>query len=237
MRMCPFLGWTWLFFQVAGSCAEAQAPLPPQPIALHVGGEFRRLDREECALKAVEAMGVKEKFILAEIDKDGNAWGYNEQSVVRVFTVSYKDGVSLAVVVAGADNKEAERLRNEIRTHIAEGAVNRQTPKQIKTTDTDRKPCPLQLRWSIEQRSAIPVARFLLPIAAVVMEKNGLGTNNGGGNMMFGGNGQSAAVAFGLLGPNDVNINFACVAVSADEHEAERLSNVIRAGIVKVLYD
>jgi hypothetical protein len=207
-----------------------------EPIALHVGAEFRRISREDCAHKAIQAL-VKEDFIHAEIDKDGNAWGRSEKSIVKVLGLPYRDGVHAVVIAASHDNKAAERLRNAIRTFVLDGPHDPQAPKQHRAADASRKPCSLVLRYGLEQRNVIPTMRFFVPATTIVLEKQGLGTSQGGPLLMFGGNAQAALAVFAAPGPNEVNVQLGVATVSSDDKEADRLQNVVRTGVVRVLFE
>jgi hypothetical protein len=207
-----------------------------EPIVLHIGGDHRKISAEDCARKAVEAMG-KEKFILAEVGKDGYAWGYDEKTAVRVLALPYKDGVHVIIVVAGKENPEAERVRNAVRAHIHDGVLDPTVPKQIKTSDTSRKGCGLSLRWGVEQRNVIPTMRFFKPAAAIVMEKQGFATTESGPALVFGGTAESALAVFAVPGPNEISAHIGVIAVNTEEAVAERLQSVIRGGIVRVLFD
>ena len=121
--------------------------------------------------------------------------------------------------------------------HIADADVNPKAPAHHQCNDTTRKSCGLKLRSSQEQRTGLPTVRFFSQAAAIVMEKNGLNTNIPGAGMVVGGNPSTVVMAFAAPGPNDVSVQFGAVAISPDEVEADRLHNVIRSGVVKVLFD
>ena len=238
MRACCRLGSMALVCSVIAVPARAQLPPPPvvNPISIHVGGDYRLISPELGAHKAVEAM-AKEKFLFAEIDKDGTAWGYNESALVRVFFMPNKGGVQFLAVVASRDKHESEPLSSAIRKHVADGELDPKAPKQIKHADGTRKPCDLKMRWSVEQRTTIPAVRFFVPAAAIVMEKQGLTTHHPGGTAVLGSNANTMMLAFAFAGPNEVSGQFGAVAISVDDKEGERLHNVVRSGIMKVLFE
>src|SRR5436190_21109326 len=89
-------------------------PVLGQPLAMHYGSDWRKLTRAVCATKAVEAMGMQQNFIHAEIHSDGNAYGVTENAACSVHTVAQRDGVYIYVVVAGKDTNEVARLRSAI---------------------------------------------------------------------------------------------------------------------------
>ena len=219
-----------VFLIVGGQRAAAQ------PLALHVGSNTARISRDECLHKAVAAM-IRENLIRAEIDKDGQAWGVNEHTLVKVHAVPYRDGVHVIVIVAGKDAKDAERLRNALRSHICDEPYDATAPKQHQAADASRKPCGVHMRLGLEQRNIIPTVRFFIPATTIVLEKQGLGTNPGGPALMFGGNAQTCVAVFAVPGPNEVNVQIGVAAASADDKEAERLSSVIRSGVVRVLFE
>jgi hypothetical protein len=207
-----------------------------EPLAMHIGHEFRRMSAEDCARKAIAAM-IKEKFIRAEIGKDGNAWGVNETTAVKVLAFPYRDGAHVVVVAAGQDNKEAERLHHAIRHNVWNATLDPESPKEHKCDDAGRKPYGGTLLFGMEQRNIIPTLRFFIPAATIVLEKQGLGTNQAGPGLLFGGNQQTAIGMFALPGPNEVQVRVGVIVISGDQKEAERLQNIVRTGVVRVLFD
>ena len=206
------------------------------PYTIHIGGDFRRVDRESCARKAVEAM-AKAKFIRAEIDKDGNAWGHDEKSFAQVITLPYKDGVHILIFVAGSDATYTDGIRSALRTHVSDGPFDPDSPKQVASDDASRKPCDLKRRWGMEQRPTLSLLRYFQPAAAVVMEKQGLGSQQAAGMAVLGGGGHGVMATFALPGPNEVNVYVGTIAFSTDDAEADRLQSVVRTGLLKFLYD
>jgi hypothetical protein len=211
-------------------------PVRADPLAIHVGSEFRRMSVEDCARKAIAAM-IKEDFVCAEIGKDGNAWGASESTTVKVLALPYRDGAHILVIAAGKDNKEVERLRNAVREHVTNAPLDPEGPKHHQCGDPARKPYSGTLLCGLEQRTIVPTLRFFIPAATIVLEKQGLGTSPGGPALLFGGNQQVALGAFALPGPNEVNVRIGVAVISEDRKEAERLQNVVRTGIVRILFE
>src|SRR3974377_1216556 len=106
-----FMRTTALGLLVAFSfCSAAQSRRAQAPYSMHVGGWPQNITREVCAHKAIAAM-AKEKFIHAEIDAEGNAWGYSDKTVVVVLSFHQPDGINVINFAAGRDNDDAGRLR------------------------------------------------------------------------------------------------------------------------------
>jgi hypothetical protein len=206
------------------------------PVSIHFGAEFRKISAEECVRKAMAAL-AKEKLIRAQIDEDGGVSGVTEQTAVKVLALPFRDGVHILVFAGGADDKEAERLRNAVRTHILEGADAPDAPKQHQDADKSRKPYAGKLSVSLEQRNVLSTVRFFAQAATIVLEKNGMKTHQPGPGMVFGANEQGTACMVAVPGPNEVNVRIAAAVISEDAKEADRLQNVLRAGVVRVLFD
>ena len=106
-RLLPFL----LAAVVAPAVsAEARAD---GTLGLSMGYDNRKITREECARKAVEAMAEKHKFPFAEVTEDGNARGWNDKTNVLVMSFPMPDPerVFVVVVAAGMEAAETERVR------------------------------------------------------------------------------------------------------------------------------
>jgi len=61
------------------------------------------MSQEECGAKAVEAMGIKEDFIRAEIQGHGIVFGSTDNSSAVVFAKPVRGGMEIYVVVVGKD--------------------------------------------------------------------------------------------------------------------------------------
>src|SRR5262245_6825369 len=156
---------------LSGSSGSLYADVP---WALHWGGDVRPLTREACALKAVEAMGVKEKFVFAEVTEDGNARGWNERTAVVVVSFpQVGSGVLVLVYAAGKDDAEAERLRNVVRAHVLDGPYNPDVPQRIGAEESDPKPKGPAIHVHSEKRTVISLLRFFEAAASIVLEKQG----------------------------------------------------------------
>ena len=103
------------------------------PISLSVGFDSRKMTRQECARKAVEAMGVREKFGFAEVTGDGNAQGWNATSAVRVMSFPMPDSrrIYIVIVAAGHNEAETERVQLAVRAHVFDGPDDPKTPARI----------------------------------------------------------------------------------------------------------
>jgi hypothetical protein len=222
---------------LATSVAQAQQPSPAAGGSTSVGTNFKKMTREACALLALEAMGVKEKFIRAETTPDGNAYGYSENVAVVVISTPFRDGVHFTVVAAGRDNAETERLRIDIQKLIFESQADPPTVKQVKAENPDRKSTAPILRWGSEQRGTSNIVRHFVPAASIAMEKHGLATVTAPNvPLCIGGGSRSGAVAFVHPGPNDIGMRIYTVGVG-EEPEAERLQRTIRQEVIKILFE
>lgn len=200
-----------------------------QPLAMHWGSDWRKMTRKVCATKAVEAMGIKEKFIAAEINSEGDVFGYTENASAVVYTVPLRDGVEIYVVVAGRDTKEAERLRNAIRTHVFDGPYNSKVPAKIVTKDTKRKSAAPLIHLGGDAR---PLTRSEFSLAASTsMQRQGMQTSVQQQGAIVAGTKASAEAAAFYLETKPGTGYISLVAASYNSHEAEYLRNVVREDI------
>ena len=113
---------------IPDSSAPAPAPPPSRPPPSNSNGApsvaavsaLRRSTSAVATLKAVEAMGIKQNFIHAEVNGT-DAIGYDENSYVLVHTVPVGDGIQIFVTVFSPSTAEAERLRDAIGDHVFDG--------------------------------------------------------------------------------------------------------------------
>jgi hypothetical protein len=173
-RTRPFLLATLVVIGVA------PVTLAGEPISLSVGFDNRKMTREECARKAVEAMGVREKFGFAEVTGDGNAQGWNATSAVRVMSYPMPDDGRIYIVIAAAGHDQAEtaRVRQAVQAHVFDGPDDPKTPARIPSGGTP-PPCPVTLSYKSAERAANTVLRHFSPVAEVVLEKKGYRTQTG----------------------------------------------------------
>ena len=212
----------------------AAQPVPGAPTT-HACLAFKKTSKENCALLAIEAM-AKEKFIKAEVTADGFAYGVTEKAAVLVVATPFRDGVHFSVVVVGHDNPEVERLRNVVRSHIAESTTE-PTAKQFQDGAADRKPTSLAVRWGFDQRAANPVLRHFVTASAIVVEKQGLQSHTTPNlPICIGAGVDKLGLAFIHPGPNEISAQIFAVGVG-EETEADRLQRTIRKELIKVLFD
>lgn len=154
--------------------------LAEEPISLSVGFGSQKMTREECARKAVEVMGVREKFGFAEVTADGNAQGWNATSAVRVMSFPMPDPgrVYIVVVAAGHNEAETERVKLAVRAHVFDGPDDPKTPARIPAAGTP-PPRPVTLSYRSKEWATNPVLRHFTPVAEVVLEKKGYQTKAG----------------------------------------------------------
>jgi hypothetical protein len=221
---------------IAGAAGSATAA---EPVAMHVGGDVRKMTREVCARKAVEAMGVREKFPFAEVTEDGNARGWNGSTSVLVlsFPTPAADNIQILVIAAGKDDEEVGRVRNAVRAHIFDGPYDPDAPKRVGPASGALPPRAVCLCWKSEERSAVGPLRFFEPVASVVLEKQAFTTNIGGKNFVFGVfPGRSVATFVGSAATG-VSARLNVVTATGDEDSGNKLATDLLARIVKVIYD
>jgi hypothetical protein len=223
-----------------GLLAPAAAAQPATPGAVHIGTAFRKASREACALLAVEAMGVKEKFIQAEVMADGNAYGWSETAGVLVVVTPFRDGAHFTVIAVSQNGGEAERLRNAVRDHILTGPAEPDVARQIKADDPMRKTSAPALRWNLEARGMCGPLKHFVPAVFIAVEKHGLASSDGGIKGMpvgFGGGADRMVIAFLHPGPNEISVQMSVVGICNDAAEADRLQRMVRQELVKILFE
>ena len=200
--------------------------------AVFVGGDFRNMPTSVCALKAVEAMGVQQNFIYAQVQGTG-AWGYDEQSVVIVHAFTVPGGLQIFVVAISSTNREAERLRNVIRQHVFDGPYNPLQSSVYRTTDPTRRQSPLAVHWGGTQ-TAYAQNKFRR-CATDTMLLNNLQEFDDGNRVVFG-TGQNVVVtAIGVQASRGTTA--LVIAASPMSFVAEHYRNSVRANIGCVAFD
>jgi len=195
--------------------------------AVQVGSDFRRMSVANCTLKAVEAMGIKQNFIHAEINGP-EAWGYNENSFVMVHAVPFNDGVFIFVVAFSTDNAEAERLRNEVREHVFDGPYNQRISQGYTTSDANRRQTPLRIHWGNFDKGV--TQKTFRSCAQSAMYHSGLRTTVGSDRVVYGTSNTATVAAIGLRLPSTTQV--LVITASMDSNEAERIRNEVRSQIV-----
>src|SRR5262249_24952750 len=203
------------------------------PVALHVGTDWRKLTREECALKAVAAL-AKEKFILAEVTPDGDAWGCSEKSSVLVKSVPYGDGIVVFIFAAGLDQADDEGVRNRVREHVWDGPFDPETPRQIKTTEAGRKAMGPTVRWDGGECEGAQM-RLFTPASLIALDRYKFQMQAPGPILTLGAAETTSAAAFCGPGKGDAKGYVGAVVASLDGAEAEKLPKAIKARLVKIL--
>jgi hypothetical protein len=202
---------------------------PGQRLAMHWGSDWRKMTREVCATKAVEAMGLKQNFISAEINSEGDVFGVTENAACVVYSVPLRDGVEIYVVAAGKDSKEVERLRNAIRAHVFDGPYNPKVPRKIVTKDRKRRSAAPALHLGGDTRD-LSRADFATA-AKLSAQRQGMSPAvDTKTSTVSGARPDAEAVAFYLpLRPNRGYISV--VAASYTSRTAEYLRNTIREDV------
>jgi hypothetical protein len=217
--------------------APAQSP-PAHTLTLNIGG--LKLTPEQCARRAVEAMGTKQKFLYAGTAGEGRAWGWNETTtvVVMAFPQPVEGFVHAVVLAAGTDPKEVERLRNSVAEYVAGGAPDPATPEVICSPDLGLKrstaPC---VDWQVQPRDAVSTVKFFQPVAGLMFEKRGCQHNNIGPNVALGGNQQGVSALFVLPGSSAVKLHFAAVTFCTEEDDCKRIGNHLLSAVIKTIYE
>jgi hypothetical protein len=200
-----------------------------QPLAMYWRSDWRKMSQEECAAKAVAAMGIKEDFIKADIHRHGIVFGSTENSSAVVFSKPVRSGVEIYVVVAGKDGKEAERLRDAICTHVLDEPYNANVPAKIVTKDAKRHSSAPRIHLGGDTR-ALSRAEFSSS-ASTSMQRQGMRTSIlNQGSTVSGTDAESETVAFYLETKPGMGY-ISVVAASSDSQVAERLRNMIREDI------
>ena len=207
------------------------------PIAVHIGAWAQKTTREICGQKAVEAMGIKEKFLFAQVDEDGNARGYSATAAVVVLSVPHQDGIWVGVVAASRNNAEAGRLRDAIRAHIAEGPHDPKVPKEIGKPDAKKKLEVPALAWRVKHRDANALLRFFEAIVCIVFEKQGFGTTTPGKWLVCGSSTDRMAIAFAVPGANALKVHLGVVVAGKEEEDCKQYSQALWKRIVDLLYE
>jgi hypothetical protein len=195
--------------------------------AVHVGSDFRKMNVAACTLKAVEAMGIQQHFIHAEINGP-DAWGYDENSFVMVHAVPISDGVEIFVVAFSASSQEAARLRNAIREHVFDGPFNSRISKTYQTFDTNRRQGPLAVHWG--NFNKVATEKTFRACAVSAMAGNGLHGSASGNQIIFGTSSAATAVALGVGLPSATQV--LVLAASTDSTKAAWLRNGVRTSIL-----
>lgn len=232
-RLLPFLATASLVLVIA---PEVRAQ---KPMGLYVGGAPVKLSREVCARKAVEVMGVKEKFLFAEVTPDGHAQGWTEKVTVLVLSFPTPDPerVLVMVVAAGTDQAETIRLRDAIRQHVFDGPDNPKTPARIGPDGSKIPARAITLSWKSEAKPATPILKHFNAVTALTLEKKGFATNTDGTTLVFGARPQSSVAAFLATTDNAQSYRINVVSAVPGNDPAEKLAEDLLSRIVKVLYE
>jgi hypothetical protein len=209
------------------------------PVVIHTGVAYTRATREQCAQAAIHAM-AKADVIHAEVTPDGNVLGWDETTTAFVVTAPYRDGVSFAVITAGRNGSDAERLRSLVRDQLVTAASQTGSATIHDADDPTRVSSAFHVIGGPEQRPVGTILKHFPAAAYIAIEKQGLGSSSGGivgAPVAFGADANRAVFAFLLPGPNEVSTQLYVVAAGEDRAEAERLRRAIRADILKILFE
>lgn len=214
------------------SQAQTQAPF------MHLGGDWRGMNSNECTGKAVKAMYSK-NFI--EGSRSGiTASGFNENSIVLVYCVPMRDGVYISVISASQNNAEAARLRNEIRELIFNAPSSNGNYLDYFNLDsgafggrTRARNYPA-MHWGGDWRQmSVPTCSYN---AKDAMRKNNLSIQDDGNGDVWGVGGDSVALV--SCTPNNNKVYIVVVVASQRSKAAEALRNQIREAVMnRSLFD
>jgi hypothetical protein len=179
----------------------------------------------------------KEKFLFAEIDAKGGAWGYSEKASVLVVPFTCQQGATFVLCTASSDIGEADRLRQVLCSHVCDDSPDPKTPKQIGTPDPKAKAKVPVLGWQAESHSVVSTLRFFDGGAAIALEKQGLGVQQAEKVLVLGAGQGAVAAAFLAPGSSGLMINLGVIVASSDETTPSRLASSLEQGIVKVLFE
>ncbi len=209
------------------------------PCSISVGGGVRKMTREQCALKAVEAMGAKEKLLVAEVDAEGNARGWNENNTVQVLSFRQPDEAQVVVLIVavGKDAKETDRLRNAVAAHVLDGPANPATPKRIAAEGAPKESPAPAVRWAAASRNNVSTTRFFDVAASLVLEKRGYQVMPQGKPLVLGG--RPSGVVAAMFAPGSTAMeHYLVVAVGGEEDkECQRLAQEYVTRIIHTLYE
>ncbi len=206
------------------------APIAAQSLAAQWGADTRPLKPADACMKAVDSMAHQLNFIRAERQGDFTAVGWDEKDTVIVTAVPDGDGSRIVVFAASLDGKEAERLRNVVRTHVFTGKLTPGTPAKHQTKNTRRKAADPGLHVGITtlNHSKADFDRM----AQKSMAREGLTTKFEDNNTTLVGTGPGA-IAVAFYTPQGANRGRLTVfGVSNKGNLAEHLRNAIRADLV-----
>jgi hypothetical protein len=223
-----------LFVLLAGMAgvARGQAPYP-----FHTGVWPQKISRETLAHKAIAAM-AQEKFTVACIDQEGNAWGFDDKTAVAVLSFPYLDGGLHAVVLtAGRDDAEAGRLRNAIRTYLVDAPYDESAPKQLGDAGAKRPPNVPHLAWNTINRNETRLLRYFDTATSLVLEKRGLPPHPIGKALILTCVPDHSAACFATPGPNAISATIGVISACSTPEDAKRNAQTISREIVKLLYE
>jgi hypothetical protein len=231
-RLLPFL----LAAVVAPAVtAEARAD---GALGLSMGYDNRKMTREECARKAVEAMAAKHKFPFAEVTDDGNARGWNDKINVLVMSFPMPDPerVFVVVVAAGMEAAETERVRVAVMSHVCDGPYDPKAPTRVAPEGGKAPSQPCTLCWKSEERTVTNLLRHYVPAATIVLEKKGYQTK-AGPVVVLGFMPDRGVTAFLAPTATALSARFNVVVATPGEASGEKAAEDLLSRIVKVLYE
>jgi len=206
------------------------------PGALHLGGEWRKMSREECARKALAAL-AKEKMVEGGTDAQGNAWARDEISSVLVVSLTARDGVQVFVFAAGQDGAKAAGLRDRVRAAVLDGPAVPEPDRPVEFAAEGHKPGGPVLRWGVERCNLAQTLRFFEQAASIVVEKHHFAASTPGPNVVFGQRPDCLLAAVHVPVPSEGTGYLGVLVCGAEPGEADRLQKSVRRAIRKIFFD
>jgi hypothetical protein len=206
-------------------------------IAVHVGGAtVKDVSREVCAQKAIRIL-ANEKFLYAEVDKEGHAWGYSDKASVVILCFSNPVGAAFIVCAASGDSKEAERLRNVIRSQLGEVPHDPKLPTHLGALDSKQKSKVPQFRWHVARHGFAATLRFFEAGASIASEKLGMNAGYAEKTLVLTSGQGGVAATFAAPGSNALSVNLGVAVASWDDALSERLAKSLERALVQILYE
>jgi hypothetical protein len=204
------------------------------------GRDVRKMTRQECALKAVEALTTKAKFPFAEVTEDGNARGWNGKMAILVLSFQTPDperiGIMMVGAGAGGDGAEIHRTCLMVKDHICDGPANPKTPARVIPDDGKVPPAPCMMCWKSEERPTSGVLKFFDPAALICLEKKGYSGSTGGGITIAGGPG-STMMMFLAPTTNGQTVRLNVVSATPGQDPAVKATEDMLSRLGKLLYE
>lgn len=198
-----------------------------QPPAMHMGSDWRSMSVWDCKNKAAQVFQDKERVLRMERSGD-QTWAYTGKTIALVSCVRLGNSLYIVVAAASRDSVDAERMRNEVRTHVFDApAPTARYPDHYNADSAalggGNKPPPLAMHWGNDSRPK-SVAQCVAS-ARLAMSQLNL-RESVSGPIVWGTT--NDVIAFVDCAPGGRGAYMHVVAASADSGLAEHYRNEIR---------